>query len=88
MTLSVATLGDLLDTGHALACSCDHCRSIQPDADLAELIRRLGRDFVWVHPTKRLLAPYLICPDCLGELDYRLSPPAGGVGQAHSGGWK
>lgn len=81
--LTIDTLGALIDTGHELSTSCEACRTPGPDADLANLVMRLGRDFVFVHPTVRVLSPYLLCPRCHGPMEYRLLAPAGGTGGAH-----
>lgn len=90
--ITIATLGDLVDHGYSLPTWCNHCLANGPDADLPALIRQLGRGYSYIitpspdgKGERNPLRGHLPCPDCLGELDFVVAPPAPVMGRAHAG---
>lgn len=74
-SITVKTLGDLVEHGYRLTCWCNTCLAIRPDADLDWLIEKLGGDFVFVDPKGNRLSEHWPCPACNKPMELRLSPP-------------
>lgn len=71
MTITISTIGDLLDHGYGLDGWCPECQTGRP-LDLEALVIRYGRNASYLKPGSPIR---LRCRDCGARADYHLSTP-------------